>query len=164
MAKTLHAQIYPHSPTVIVERRMIDLAADIPAGPQQAYKQSLWRPVVNVGDDVFNSLTHKKTGPVTTIEPTQVVDTYSVVALTAQEISDARDAEIIQRINGSDRKALLKILLAIANDNRAIKRKINAIITATAIATPAFPAAQATSPANDWADADLKDYIKGLML
>lgn len=158
MAKTLNALIYPSAPTVIVERRMIDVAT-IPA-----HKASWWRPVVVVGDDAFNSLTQKKTGPVTTIEATQVVDTYTISGLSAQEISDAKEAEVAQRINGTDRKALLKILLAIANDNRAIKRKINAIITATAIATPAFPAAQATSPANDWTDAELKDYIKGLLL
>jgi hypothetical protein len=157
MAATLHALIYPHQPSVIVERRILDLA-NVPA-----HKQSWWKPVVKVGDDAFNVLTHKKTGPVTTIEETQVVDTYSVVALTAQEIADAKAAEVSARINGTDRKALLKILLAIANDNRAIKRKINAVITATAIGTPAFPAGQATSPANDWTEADLKTYIQGLL-
>ena len=88
MANTLHALIYPHSPSAIVERRMID-AAKIPA-----HKAAWWRPVVVEGDVAFDPATHKKTGPVTTIEETRVVDAYSVVALTAQELSDRKDAKL----------------------------------------------------------------------
>lgn len=81
---------------------MIDVAT-IPA-----HKQAWWRPVVVVGNDSFDPLTQKKTGPVTTIEASQVVDTYTIVALTAQEISDLKDTSLIV-LNGGY-SPLLKIL------------------------------------------------------
>jgi len=136
MAKTLNALIYPHTPNVIAERRMIDVAT-IPPN-----KASWWRPVVVVGDDAFDPLTHKKTGPVTTIEATQVVDTYSILALEPQEISAAKTAAV-NAVNG-DRKVVLNSLLSLVNEDRAVKAKINAIIDATGIATAKFPAGQTT--------------------
>lgn len=116
MAKTLNALIYPHAPTVVVERRMIDVAK-IPA-----HKASWWRPVVVEGDDSFDPATHKKTGPVTTIEETRVVDAYSVVTLTAQEISDAKDAAV-GSLNGSVYPAIAKVLLNHENRIRALEAK-----------------------------------------
>lgn len=112
MAKTLNALIYPHTPGVIAERRMIDVAT-IPPN-----KASWWRPVVIVGNEAFDSQTHKMTGPVTTIEPSRVLDTYEVVALTAQEVSDAKDA----RIGAMDvQQALLKVILNLHNRLRALE-------------------------------------------
>ena len=119
MAKTLNALIYPSAPTVIAERRMIDTAADIPAGPQHNYKASLWRPVVEVGNDAFDPATQKKTGPVTTIEATQVVDTYTISSLSAPELDAAKTAAV-ENINGLF-KPLLKILLDHENRIRAQK-------------------------------------------
>lgn len=88
MAKSLHALIYPSAPNTICERRMIDLA-DVPA-----HKRAWWRPVVVVGDDSFDPATHKKTGPVTTIEAARVVDAFTVSALTQAEIDARKDAKI----------------------------------------------------------------------
>lgn len=88
MAQTLNALIYPHAPNVIVERRMID-AATIPQ-----HKASWWRPIVIVGNDNFDQRTQKRTGPVITIEPSRVVETYTVSPLTAQEISDQKDIRL----------------------------------------------------------------------
>jgi len=88
MGKTLNALIYPSAPSVIAERRMIDVET-IPTN-----KVSWWRPVVVVGDDTFDPLTQKKTGPVTTIEKDRVVDTYEIVALTALELSERKDARL----------------------------------------------------------------------
>lgn len=137
MAKTLNALIYPSAPTVIAERRMIDVAT-IPPN-----KVSWWRPIVEVGNDAFDPLTQKKTGPVTTIEANQVVDTYTVVSLTEQEISDNKDAALAA-LNGSLYAALAKALLAMENDNRIIKAKINALITEQGSTTPPFTAGQAS--------------------
>ena len=114
MAKTLNALIYPQNPGVIAERRMIDVAT-IPAN-----KASWWRPVVVVGDDAFDPLTHKKTGPVTTIEANQVVDTYSVVALTAQEISDSKD-QAVNSINGANYAPVFRALFNLNNRVRVLE-------------------------------------------
>jgi hypothetical protein len=114
MAKTLNALIYPSAPTVIADRRMIDVATI----PQ--HKAPWWRPVVVVGDDAFDPLTQKKTGPVTTIEDNQVVDTYSVVALTAQEIIDLKDAAV-SSINGNGFAPVLKMLFNLNNRVRVLE-------------------------------------------
>lgn len=110
MAATLNALIYPSAPGVIAERRMIDTAT-IPA-----HKAAWWRPVVVVGNDAFDPATQKKTGPVTTIEPNRVVDTYSVVSLTAQELSDIKDAKVssVDRVAGA-------MIWELANEVRALK-------------------------------------------
>lgn len=104
MAKTLNALVYPSAPTVVVERRMVDVAT-IPAN-----KASWWKPINVVGNSSFNPASQKKIGPVTTIEENQVVDTYSIVSLNAQEISDAKDAAV-NGMNGTVYAALAKILL-----------------------------------------------------
>lgn len=111
MAKTLNALIYPAAPTVIVERRLIDIETI----PEQ--KAAWWRPVVTVGDDAFDSATHKKTGPVTTIEKDRVVDTYTVSALSAQEIDDAKGSKIDNLGNA----ALLKVILNLHNRLRTLE-------------------------------------------
>lgn len=103
MAKTLNALIYPSAPTVIADRRMIDTSL-IPS-----HKASWWRPIVVVGNDAFDPLTQKKTGPVTTIEETQVVDTYTISSLSAPELAAAKTAAV-EGINGQF-KPILKILL-----------------------------------------------------
>lgn len=136
MAKTLNALIYPHTPNAVAEKRMIDVAT-IPPN-----KASWWRPVVTVGDDAFDPMTHKKTGPVTTIEPTRVVDTWAIVALTAQEISDRKDIAV-NGLNGSDYKPLLQILLTVVNDIRDVRAKLNTEATASSHAAP-YPAGQAS--------------------
>lgn len=111
MTQTLNALIYPSAPTVIVERRMIDVSTI----PEQ--KASWWRPVEVVGDDSFDPLTQKKTGPVTTIEPTRVVDTFTIVNLTAQEISDRKDSQV----DGLRNADLLKVILNLHNRIRVLE-------------------------------------------
>ena len=113
MAASMHALIYPSAPSVLVERRRIELVLVPP------HKAAWWRPVVVVGDASFDPLTHRKTGPVTTIETERVVDTYSVVALTAQEISDRKDAAI-DGMNGG-LSLLLKALLSVHNRVRVLE-------------------------------------------
>lgn len=91
--KTPHAMITPADPLVIVERRAVDLV-EVPE-----HKRSWWRPVVEVGNDAFDPATHVKTGPVTTIETTRVVDTWTIRAKTAEEI----DADKEERLDRYDR-------------------------------------------------------------
>lgn len=121
MAKTLNALILPDAPNVIAERRMIDIA-NIPA-----HKATWWRPVETVGNDSFDPKTHKKTGPVTTIEATRVVDTYSIVELTTQEASNAK-AAAISAINGVYRP-IMKALLDHENRIRAKESPPQAALT-----------------------------------
>jgi len=158
MPAALHALIYPAQPGVIAERRMLDLAT-VPA-----HKQAWWRPIVVVGDDPFDPLTQKKTGPVTTIEASRVVDTYTVSALTAQEISDRKDAAVAG-MNGSDYKPLLQILLTVVNDNRALRAKVNALIDATgqAATVTKFPVNQSANGTVAIDVTQLKAAIKALL-
>lgn len=114
MAAGIYALVLDGS--TVSERKMLDLAT-IPA-----HKKYLWRPVEEVGNDTFDPLTQKKTGPVTTIEATRVVDTYTVASLTAQEISDAKDAAV-NSLNGSLYSALAKVLLNHENRIRALESK-----------------------------------------
>ena len=112
MANTLNALIYPHAPTVVVERRMIDVAAI----PEQ--KRGWWFPVVSVGkDDAFDGATQIKSGPVTTIEASRVVDTWTVRAKTQAELdaeataaADAKTLQINDNVNAMVGKALFKIV------------------------------------------------------
>ena len=111
MAATLNALVYPDNPTVIVERRMIDRETI----PQ--HKASWWKPVVFVGKDDPVNASQVKTGPVTTIEATQVVDTWTVRAKTQAELdadtvaTEARKTLMIdENVNAMLGKALFKIV------------------------------------------------------
>lgn len=122
----------------------------------------IFRAYTETAQPVYNPLMEKVVGSLT-VNQSAVLEVWNKIALTAQEISNSKDAEV-DRLNTTERKALLQLFLALANDNRAIKRKINLVISAAALATPPFPAAQATTPTNDWTEQDLKAYIKGLLL
>lgn len=104
-----------------------------------------WLPVQETGNDTFDPVTHKITGPVTTVGASSVTDAYTVVLLSAQEISDRKDVAV-NGLNGSTYKPLLSILLTLANDTRAIRAKLNAHIDATgqAATVPKFPNNQTT--------------------
>jgi hypothetical protein len=112
MAKTLNALIYPSAPGVIVERRMIDVATIPP------HKASWWRPVVEAGNDPIDPATQIKTGPVTTIEATRVLDTYTIRNKTAQELDDDKAARI-DSMNGQ--QALIKVLHNLHNRIRTLE-------------------------------------------
>jgi hypothetical protein len=90
--------------------------------PNPAGKSWRWLPVVVAGDGAFDPATHKRTGPVTTIEETQVVDTYTIELLDAQEISDAKDAAV-GALNGSLYAALAKAMLNHENRIRVLEAK-----------------------------------------
>lgn len=110
MAATMHALIYPDAPGVIVERRMIDLAT-VPD-----HKKAWWRPVVTVGDTEFNRLTQKKTGPVTTIEQAQVLDTYTVSDLTPEELDANKANAVVNELSsGTGYAVLFRALFNIHN-------------------------------------------------
>lgn len=117
MAEAIHAWIDPAAPTVIIERRIID-PAQLPE-----HKAELWRPVVTHGEDTtYNPLTQKKTGPVTTIQPTQVLDTWTVLPLTEAEIADAQDKAIAAELfEGTNYAVLFRVLLATNNKVRELQ-------------------------------------------
>lgn len=114
MAASIHALI--SNPR---ERRVMDLQ-DVPA-----HKRSLWLPLVEVGNDQFDPDTQKKTGPVTTVEATRIVDTYTITDLTAQEISNLKDAKI-----SSLDAVVFKVLFNHENRIRALKSPPDAAVTA----------------------------------
>jgi hypothetical protein len=117
-----------------------------------------WLPCDPVAQPSYNPKTEKVTGPAYTVGAEAVVESWSVVSLTAQEISDAKDAAV----NGIDATlygTLLEVILSLENDNRVVKTKINALIDATAVATPKFTNGQA----NAITMAQLKTAIKALI-
>lgn len=99
-----------------------------------------WVPVEIVGDVATNE-TQVKEGPVQTVESTRVVRTFTVRSKTAPELAADKVARI-DAMNGQ--QAMLKIVLNLENDNRAIKKKINDLITDIAASTAKFPVGQAT--------------------
>jgi hypothetical protein len=100
-----------------------------------------WLPCPPAAVPSFDSRTEKVTGPTYTVGETEVVEAFSVVSLTAQEISDAKDGAV-NSLGGGTYATLLEVILSLENDNRVIKAKVNAIIDATAIATAKFTAGQ----------------------
>jgi hypothetical protein len=117
-----------------------------------------WLPCDPVALPSFDPKTEKVTGPTYTIGAEAVTEAWSVVSLTAQEISDAKDVAV-NNLNGSTYSTLLQVILSLENDNRVIKTKINAIIDAAALATPKFTAGQAGSITMT----QLKSAIKALL-
>jgi len=117
-----------------------------------------WLPCDPVAPPSYDPKTEKVTGPTYTVGETAVVESWAVVALTAQEISDAKDLAV-NGLNGSTYSTLLQVILSLENDNRVIKAKVNAIIDATAIATAKFTAGQAGSITMN----QLKTAIKALL-
>jgi hypothetical protein len=103
-----------------------------------------WLPCDPVAPPSYNPKTEKVTGPTYTVGAEAVTEAWAVVSLTAQEISDAKDAAV-NGLNGGTYATLLEVILSLENDNRVIKTKINAVIDATAVATAKFTAGQAGS-------------------
>jgi hypothetical protein len=100
-----------------------------------------WLPCDPVARPSYDPKTEKVTGPTYTVGAEAVTEAWAVVALTAQEISDAKDSAV-NDLNGGTYATLLEVILSLENDNRVIKAKVNAIIDATAIATAKFTAGQ----------------------
>jgi hypothetical protein len=92
----------------------------------------------------FDPKTEKVTGPTYTVGATEVTESWAVVALTAQEISDAKDAAV-SSLNGTTYSTLLQIILSLENDNRIIKAKINTLIDDLAASTAKFTVGQANA-------------------
>ena len=76
-------------PDNTVDRRSSSVSPDVQTKPGWR-----WLPVNESGNSAFDPETQKKTGPVTTVEATRVLDTFTVSSLTAQELSDIKDAKI----------------------------------------------------------------------
>jgi hypothetical protein len=117
-----------------------------------------WLPCEPVPRPGHDGLTETVEGPTYTVGPTEVVEAWSVRALTAQEISEAKDAAV-NSLNGTAYSTLLQVILSLENDNRVIKAKINALIDATAAATAKFTAGQASAITMN----QLKTAIKALL-
>jgi hypothetical protein len=89
-----------------------------------------WLPCDPVAQPSFDPTTEKVTGPTYTVGASSVTEIWTKVSLTAQEISDRKDAAV-NGLNGTVDKPLLQILLTVVNDNRAVRAKLNALIDAT---------------------------------
>jgi hypothetical protein len=101
-----------------------------------------WLPVTPAAVPIYAPKTEKVLGPTYTVGAEAVTESYSVVALTAQEISDAKDSAV-NSLNGGTYATLLEVILSLENDNRIIKAKINQLITDTSASTAKFTAGQA---------------------
>lgn len=121
---------------------------------------AIFRPLEKVTPPAFEPATHKL-NLTYQITQTLVTEVWSTQAKTTQEISGERDIAVAS-LNGSIHKALVKAIQLLVNDNRRVKRKINAIITQQGISAtvPLFPAAQTTSPADDLTVQQVVDAIR----
>lgn len=109
----------------------VELLRDYPSQPENLpHKGWRWLPCPQVSPPSYDRKTEKITGPTYTVGQTEVTESWTKISLTAQEISDAKDAAV-NGLNNSDYKALLTILLEMVNDDRAIRAKLNALIDAT---------------------------------
>lgn len=142
----IHALVRPDN-TVARRAANIDPTVQTKAGWR-------WLPVETVGDVAIIPATQVKEGPIETVEATSVIDTYTVRAKTAPEI----DADKAARIDTVTRDDLLLVILALENDNRLIKTKINQMITDIA-STAKFT----TGQANQITMAQLKNALKALL-
>lgn len=98
---------------VLTERRNYTAQpADIP------HKNVRWLPVEVEGNDAYDSATQVKTGPVTTVEATRVLDTYTIRSKTVEEL-DADKVARIEDMNGQ--QALIKALLNLHNRIRTLE-------------------------------------------
>lgn len=101
--------------------------------PSLLWESSNYRlvPVVEINPS-FDPVSQTSDGPVIAIaaDAKSVTFTWTVRAKTATEISTDKDNSVASALNGSLYPALLTILTFIANDTRAIKTKVNAVITA----------------------------------
>jgi hypothetical protein len=73
----------------IEEFRVFDAAPD--PNPAKGWR---WLPAPIVTSPSYDPMTEKRTGPVHTVGANSVTQSWSVVALTAQEISDRKDSAI----------------------------------------------------------------------
>jgi hypothetical protein len=61
-----------------------------------------WLSAPSVSRPAYDPLTQKVTGPTYTVGASEVTESYSVVSLTAQEISDAKDAAVAGAIGDTN--------------------------------------------------------------
>lgn len=128
------------------ESDQVEVLRTYPSQPADLpHKGWRWLPCDPVAPGAFDPKTHRMTGPTYTVGASSVTEVWTPVALTAQEISDAKDAAVAG-LNGSLYKAQKTILLELVNDVRATRAKLNAVIDATGIAAtvPKFSAGQTT--------------------
>lgn len=107
------------------------------------HKLIRWLPCPYVTRPNIDPKTQAITGPTYTIQATQVLEQWGTRSLTAQEVTDAKDAAISALI-GDDYQTFLNTITAVLNEGRTLDRvKINDVITATgAITVPKFTAGQ----------------------
>jgi hypothetical protein len=117
-----------------------------------------WLPCDPVAPPSYDAKTETVDGPTYAVGEMAVTEVWTKRTLTAQEISDAKDAAV-NGLNGGVYATLLEVILSLENDNRVIKAKVNAVIDATAVATPKFTAGQAGSITMN----QLKTAIKALI-
>ena len=126
------------SPTDVIDRFASNIDPNVET-------KSGWRWLIcnPTSPPTHDTKTEKITGPTYTVGISSVTESWNKVSLTAQEISDAKDAAV-SSLNGSDYKVLLQTLLTVVNDIRATKAKLNALIDATGQSgtVTKFPAGQ----------------------
>ena len=116
MAALLYAQV---ENGLVAERRIIDISS-VPA-----HKQEMWKLVVSVGKDAaFAPATQIKTGPITTITATEVVDTWTVRNKTQGELADdAANAAVMEDARANDAIANVtgKVMFKMMNAIRVLQ-------------------------------------------
>jgi hypothetical protein len=126
--------------------------------PQKGWR---WLPADPVTAPAFDPASQVREGPTYVVGASAVTESWSVRSKTVPEIDADKDAAI-GGLNGSTYTVLMKVLLSLENDNRAIKMKINDLLTelgAAATTTTKYPAGQVAQITM----AQLKTAIKAML-
>lgn len=99
---------------------MIELRQYSTQPPNPAGKQRKWLPCPNVATPSFDPTAQKLTGQNYAVGASEVAESWSVVSLTAQEISDLKDAAVAG-INGAAFSPLLRALFNLNNRVRYLE-------------------------------------------
>lgn len=103
----------------------------------------IFRPYVSAVPPTFDPLAEIVEGPALAVVQQSVTEQWTKRTLTAQEISDRKDASVNTLSGGY--APTIKIVRELENEIRDLRGKLNAVIDATAVAVAKYPAAQVSS-------------------
>jgi len=141
-------------PGDVIDRRVSNIDPNVQTKPGWR-----WLPSPSTARPSFNAATEIVEGPAYTVNENDVTEVWTTRDLTAQEISDAKDAAV-NTLNGATYPALQRVMVSLINENRELKAKINAMIDAPVLGLVAkFPVGQTTQLTLPQAKTLVKDLL-----
>ncbi len=160
MAKILAAKV--DLSDVIIERGLFDLIpGEFNTRETAAINgKRFFLPIERIGFEPFDPLLQKRTGPVDDVQPTKVVETYTVVNKTAQELDDEKTAKADQDLNITASKA---VAAEVWIRDEELVDAINAIIIQAGLSVPQIQKLTATGELTNDFRTRIKDRYKSLL-